>query len=94
MQHMTTAPGRPKAHSYVRFSTPEQALGDSLRRQIERAREWRKANERSMDTAPWRTRPTTKSGHFSKHSLSLQIRCSCPGGRRRRPRPNRTSGRG
>jgi DNA invertase Pin-like site-specific DNA recombinase len=29
-----------KAYSYVRFSTPEQAKGDSLRRQIEAARNW------------------------------------------------------
>jgi DNA invertase Pin-like site-specific DNA recombinase len=28
---------KPKAYSYTRFSTPEQRLGDSLRRQIERA---------------------------------------------------------
>ncbi|WP_050596199.1 recombinase family protein [Mesorhizobium sp. WSM1293] len=29
-----TLPNRPKAYSYVRFSTPEQGSGDSLRRQI------------------------------------------------------------
>jgi hypothetical protein len=33
-------------------------------------------------------------GHLSRHSVSLQIRRSCPGGRRRRPRPNRASGSG
>jgi DNA invertase Pin-like site-specific DNA recombinase len=32
---MTTAP---KAYSYIRWSTPEQALGDSERRQLDRAR--------------------------------------------------------
>ena len=31
---------RIKAYSYVRFSTPEQARGDSKRRQIERAQEY------------------------------------------------------
>lgn len=36
---MTTA-RRPKAYSYVRFSTPEQAKGDSLRRQTELARDY------------------------------------------------------
>ncbi|MGO4571043.1 recombinase family protein [Microvirga sp. 2TAF3] len=30
----------PKAYSYVRFSTPSQAQGDSLRRQLEAARAW------------------------------------------------------
>lgn len=30
----------PKAYSYIRFSTPEQARGDSLRRQIEAAEAW------------------------------------------------------
>lgn len=29
-----------RAYSYVRFSTPEQARGDSLRRQLDAAREW------------------------------------------------------
>jgi hypothetical protein len=36
---------RPKAYSYVRFSTPEQAKGDSLRRQTDRARAWAVAND-------------------------------------------------
>lgn len=31
---------RPKAYSYVRFSTPEQALGDSFRRQTDAASEY------------------------------------------------------
>lgn len=30
----------PKAYSYIRFSTPEQAKGDSLRRQVSQAIEW------------------------------------------------------
>lgn len=30
----------PKAYSYIRFSTPEQARGDSLQRQIEAAEAW------------------------------------------------------
>ncbi|WP_245269966.1 recombinase family protein [Nitrobacter hamburgensis] len=29
-----------KVYSYIRFSTPEQAKGDSLRRQIDNARQW------------------------------------------------------
>lgn len=41
----TTAPA-PKAYSYLRFSTPDQALGDSKRRQVEAARSW--AEERGL----------------------------------------------
>lgn len=36
---MTPTPD-PLAYSYVRFSTPDQAKGDSLRRQTDAAREW------------------------------------------------------
>jgi hypothetical protein len=32
--------GRPRAYSYIRFSTPEQAKGDSLQRQTDAARAW------------------------------------------------------
>ncbi len=31
---------KPKAYSYVRFSTPEQEKGDSLRRQIQNSEKW------------------------------------------------------
>lgn len=37
----------PKVYSYVRFSTPEQALGDSKRRQVNAARSW--AAEHGME---------------------------------------------
>lgn len=40
-------PAPAKAYSYVRFSTPEQAKGDSLRRQVEAARRW--ATERGVE---------------------------------------------
>src|SRR5690242_14410049 len=30
----------PSVYSYIRFSTPEQKLGDSLRRQVEAAKGW------------------------------------------------------
>ncbi len=43
------ATARPKAYSYVRFSTPEQAKGDSLRRQIEQARKWAAQNDVDLD---------------------------------------------
>jgi DNA invertase Pin-like site-specific DNA recombinase len=38
---------RPKAYSYVRFSSPEQMKGDSWRRQSERARAY--ALEHGLD---------------------------------------------
>lgn len=39
----------PKAFSYIRFSSPEQARGDSLRRQLSRAREWCEARGVELD---------------------------------------------
>ena len=32
----------PRCYSYIRFSTPEQALGDSLRRQTEMSEQYAK----------------------------------------------------
>ena len=37
MNTTSASPTRPRAFSYVRFSTPEQAKGDSFRRQTEKA---------------------------------------------------------
>jgi len=42
---------QPKAYSYLRFSTPEQATGDSSRRQIEAAERWAAKNEMTLDTS-------------------------------------------
>ncbi|PZQ23897.1 MAG: site-specific recombinase, DNA invertase Pin [Sphingopyxis macrogoltabida] len=42
-----TAP--PKVYSYTRFSTPEQAQGDSRRRQTEAARKWAEAKGLRLD---------------------------------------------
>lgn len=39
----------PKAFSYIRFSSPEQARGDSLRRQLTKAREWCEARGLELD---------------------------------------------
>src|SRR5262245_59664551 len=41
---------KPLAFSYIRFSTPEQAKGDSLRRQTEAARNWCERNGAHLDT--------------------------------------------
>jgi DNA invertase Pin-like site-specific DNA recombinase len=44
---METYETRPKAYSYLRFSRPEQGLGDSLRRQLDGARKY--ADEHGLD---------------------------------------------
>jgi DNA invertase Pin-like site-specific DNA recombinase len=41
----------PLAYSYLRFSTPEQAKGDSLRRQEERRDAWLERNRAKLDTS-------------------------------------------
>lgn len=43
------AMSQPKAYSYLRFSTPEQALGDSKRRQVDMARAWAVENGLTLD---------------------------------------------
>jgi DNA invertase Pin-like site-specific DNA recombinase len=40
-----------RAYSYVRFSTPEQLKGDSLRRQTEAAADWCSRNNVALDTS-------------------------------------------
>jgi hypothetical protein len=45
-----TEPPGPKAYSYVRFSTPEQAKGDSHRRQTEKAAKYAAENGLELDT--------------------------------------------
>lgn len=42
---------RPKAYSYVRWSTPQQAKGDSLHRQLEKARAYAKEHGLDLDEA-------------------------------------------
>ena len=41
----------PKAYSYIRFSSPEQARGDSLRRQVEASEEYAKQNGLTLDNS-------------------------------------------
>jgi DNA invertase Pin-like site-specific DNA recombinase len=40
---------RPKAYSYIRFSTPDQKKGDSLRRQLELSERYAKAHDLDLD---------------------------------------------
>jgi DNA invertase Pin-like site-specific DNA recombinase len=42
--------GEPKAYSYVRFSTPDQAKGDSYRRQTEAANQYAQSHGLEIDT--------------------------------------------
>lgn len=44
-------PESPKAYSYIRFSTPEQLKGDSLRRQLELSERYAKENALELDTS-------------------------------------------
>ena len=53
------------AYSYIRFSTPEQSKGDSLRRQTEGAAEWCEQNGVSLDTRTYRDLGV--SGYTGKH---------------------------
>ena len=43
-------PIRPQAYSYIRFSSPEQAKGDSVRRQTELAEQYAEAHGLELDT--------------------------------------------
>jgi DNA invertase Pin-like site-specific DNA recombinase len=47
----TKATTQPTGFSYVRFSTPEQAKGDSLRRQTEATEQWCQRNGVKLDTS-------------------------------------------
>lgn len=46
--HSTETPGL--GYSYIRFSSPEQAKGDSLRRQTAKTEEWCQRNKIALDT--------------------------------------------
>jgi DNA invertase Pin-like site-specific DNA recombinase len=47
---MPTHSSSPLAYSYIRFSTPEQMQGDSLRRQTEAAADWCQRHKVTLDT--------------------------------------------
>jgi DNA invertase Pin-like site-specific DNA recombinase len=57
---------RPKAYSYIRFSTPEQAHGDSLRRQTEAARAYAARHDLDFDETLDLTDPGI-SAHYGKN---------------------------
>lgn len=47
--HIQASALRPRAYSYLRFSTPEQSKGDSLRRQSAMARDYARRNGLDLD---------------------------------------------
>jgi DNA invertase Pin-like site-specific DNA recombinase len=57
---------RPRAYSYIRFSTPDQAHGDSLRRQTEAARDYAKRHKLEFDETLDLTDPGI-SAHYGKN---------------------------
>ena len=59
-------PERPKAYSYIRFSTPEQAHGDSLRRQTDAARAYAARHDLDFDETLDLTDPGI-SAHYGKN---------------------------
>src|SRR3954452_6001777 len=66
-QDMKAAPSTsPVAYSYVRFSTAEQAKGDSLRRQAEAAADWCKRHGARLDTS-LTLRDLGKSAYLGEH---------------------------
>jgi DNA invertase Pin-like site-specific DNA recombinase len=54
------------AHSYIRFSHPDQAKGDSLRRQTQAAAEWCKRHKVRLDTSTT-LHDLGKSAYLGKH---------------------------
>lgn len=64
MVKLAARPAAPTAYSYIRFSSPQQAEGDSLRRQAERAeaycrRGWTLSGATYRDLGWARSRGTT-----------------------------------
>jgi DNA invertase Pin-like site-specific DNA recombinase len=68
-----TPPTRPRAYSYLRFSTPEQMRGDSFRRQSELAKRY--AESRGLELDEKLTfKDLGKSAYRSKHAKSGELR--------------------
>jgi DNA invertase Pin-like site-specific DNA recombinase len=59
-------PTTKKAYSYIRFSTKEQAKGDSLRRQVEEAQRYADENDLALDTTV-RLYDPAKSSYLGDH---------------------------
>ncbi len=63
---MTKPVSQPAAFSYIRFSTPEQLKGDSLRRQTDAAADWCVRNGARLDTSTT-FRDLGKSAYLGAH---------------------------
>src|SRR5262245_40837291 len=63
---MPASTPQPLAFSYIRFSHPDQAKGDSLRRQTEAARDWCGRNGLCLDETTT-LRDLGRSAYTGKH---------------------------
>jgi DNA invertase Pin-like site-specific DNA recombinase len=74
--HSTKAPADARVYSYVRFSTPEQAMGDSERRQLQEAQHWAQRTGRRLDESltPDRGLSARTGAHRTKGSLGKFLR--------------------
>src|SRR5262245_10201007 len=66
MPAIPSVPSNALAYSYVRFSTPEQAKGDSLRRQAEAAADWCQRHQVTLDTGTT-LRDLGRSAYLGEH---------------------------
>jgi DNA invertase Pin-like site-specific DNA recombinase len=64
MAKKSRAKPKPKVYSYIRFSTPEQAMGDSERRQLELAKEFAARKKLQLDES---LRDEGLSGYHGTH---------------------------
>ncbi len=64
---------KPRAYSYIRFSTPEQEKGDSLRRQEKEAEDYAREHELTLDESQ-KFKDLGKSGYkgFNRHYGALK----------------------
>ena len=53
---------KPRAYSYLRFSSPEQRLGDSERRQIEAARRYAERHDLDLSNETFKDLPSATCG--------------------------------
>lgn len=73
-------PNRPRAYSYVRFSTPEQMRGDSFRRQTEAAERYaaahgldlQEATYQDLGVSAFRGANASETGHLREFLLAVE----------------------
>ena len=79
--HVKTVSGKPVAYSYIRFSTPDQEMGDSERRQLALAKEHCNRNGLQLSEETFADRGV--SGFHGKHrengALGRLLKAAKPG---------------